>query len=506
MKLFTAEQIKRWDHFTTQQQGITPLDLMERAALKCVNWLTDNHFTKRHFSIFCGKGNNGGDGLAIARLLAQKGESVDVYILEFGKIGTPDFQRNLERLHDHRVSIHFLQDGFPLPNIEPHTVIIDALFGAGLNKPLEGISKEVVQHINQSKGITISIDLPSGLFLSEPSQGNTIIEASYTLTFQTYKLALLLAENAPFLGSVNLLDIGLSKDFYQTEAAMLETVDVSFVLPIYKPRNRFSHKGSFGHALVIGGSYGKIGAVVLAASACARSGCGLTSVFVPGCGYSILQTALPEAMVMTDKNVEYISDVSSINFRTYAAIGIGPGIGTQEATQQAVRNVIKSFGKPIVIDADALNCIALNKEWLQLLPSYSILTPHPKEFDRLFGESKSEIERIQKAIEQAQALQVIIVLKGHHTLIANPNGKAYFNMTGNAGMAKGGSGDVLTGILASLLAQGYTSEETAILGVFLHGTAGDHAARTLAQETMIASDLIASMTYAFRSIQESKTP
>ena len=502
MKLFTAEQIKRWDDFTIQHLGITSLELMERAASKCVNWLVDSGYIHRHFAIFCGKGNNGGDGLAIARLLAQKGEQVDVYILEFGKIGTDDFQANLERLHTLPVKIHYIQQDIPFPQIPSTSIIIDALFGAGLNKPLDGISAAVVQHINNCKAIVIAIDVPSGLFLTHSSRDYTVIEAEHTLTFQTYKLGLLLAENSPFLGLVHVLDIGLRKEFYETVPSAFETVDYSLVSSIYKPRNRYSHKGSFGHTLLIGGSYGKIGAIMLTTSACLRSGCGLTSVYIPACGYSILQTALPEAMVLTDSNERFVSKLPTIDLNSFSAIGIGPGLGTSEATQHIVADLISSITKPLVIDADGLNCVALNKSLLHQLPSSSILTPHPKEFDRLFGKSKNEVERIDKAVAHAKALHAIIILKGHHTLIALPDDKAYFNMTGNAGMAKGGSGDVLTGILTSLLAQGYTPEQAALLGVHLHGAAGDHTAQAQPQETMVATDLIRSLNFAFHHLQK----
>ncbi|HYH15454.1 MAG TPA: NAD(P)H-hydrate dehydratase [Flavisolibacter sp.] len=502
MKLLSAEQIKRWDAFTIQQQGITSLELMERAAEKCVNWLTEHSFTNKHFSIFCGKGNNGGDGLAIARLLSQKGEKIDVYILEFGKIGTDDFQANLEQLHIFPVTIHFIQADIPLPDIQPSSIVIDTLFGAGLNKPLDGISKALVNHINQSKAKVIAIDVPSGLFLTQSSKGYIVIKATHTLTFQSYKLGLLLAENASSFGHIHILDIGLSKEFYEAEPSSLHTLDISHVSSIYKPRNRFAHKGTFGHALLIGGSYGKIGALVMATSACLRSGCGLTSVYIPTCGYSILQTTLPEAMVMTDRNDRFISQLPDVDLKSFSTIGLGPGLGTEEATQQSVAKIIKSLSIPLIIDADGLNCIALQIELLHQLPPYSILTPHPKEFDRLFGESGNEVARIEKAMEQAKALQVIIILKGHHTLIALPNGKAYFNMTGNAGMAKGGSGDVLTGIITSLLAQGYLPTEAALLGVYIHGVAGDHNAQALTQETMTATDLIQSLSFAFRYIQK----
>jgi ADP-dependent NAD(P)H-hydrate dehydratase / NAD(P)H-hydrate epimerase len=502
VKLFTAEQIKRWDAFSIQLQGITSLELMERAATKCVNWLTDHGFTNRHYVIFCGKGNNGGDGLAIARLLAQQGETVEVYILEFGKKGTDDFQTNLERLHPLPVSIQFIQPGIRLPLVQPTSVVIDALFGAGLNKPLEGVSQKLVQDINRSGATVIAIDVPSGLFISQSSKGHDIIEATFTLTFQSYKLGLLLAENARFVGMVHVLNIGLSKEYYESEPTAIETIDYSLVSSLFKPRNPFSHKGTFGHALLIGGSFGKMGAVVLATTACARSGCGLTSAYIPACGYTILQAALPEAMVFVDDEDRFISHMPPTELNTFSAIGIGPGLGTSESTQHTVVALIQSVNKPIVIDADGLNCLSLNKEAFHKLPPHSILTPHPKEFDRLFGESTNEVERIQKAIAQAQALRVIIILKGHHTLVALPTGKAYFNMTGNAGMAKGGSGDVLTGILTSLLAQYYTPEDAAILGVHVHGAAGDHIAQTLTQETMLATDLIHSLSFAFRYLQK----
>lgn len=502
MKLFTAEQIKRWDAFTIQHQGISSLELMERAATKCVNWLTEHGYTNYNFVIFCGKGNNGGDGLAIARLLAQQGENVEVYILEFGKKGSDDFQANLERLHDLPVTINYIQEGVSLPPIQPASVVIDALFGAGLNKPLEGLSQKLVYHINRSGSTIIAVDVPSGLFLSQSSKGNTIIEATFTLTFQAYKLGLLLAENASYLGLVQVLNIGLNTEFYEAEPTTFETIDFSLVSSLYKPRNRFSHKGTFGHALIIGGSFGKIGAVVLAATACARTGCGLTTTYIPSCGYTIMQTALPEAMALVDSEDRLISHIPTIDLSTFSAIGLGPGLGTAPATQHAVAALLQSISKPLVVDADGLNCLSLNKELLNQLPSYSILTPHPKEFDRLFGESPNEVERIQKAVQNAQALQVIIILKGHHTLIALPNGKAYFNMTGNAGMAKGGSGDVLTGIVTSLLAQSYSPETAALLGVHLHGAAGDHNAQNLTQETMIASDLIDSLSFAFRYLQK----
>jgi hydroxyethylthiazole kinase-like uncharacterized protein yjeF len=499
VKILTAEQLKKWDAATIEKESMTSLELMERAALKCVEWLENKQFKLQSFFIFCGKGNNGGDGLAIARLLAAKGKRVQVYILESGKTGSDDFLSNLRVLRELSISIHFIQGHEHFQTIDPTAVVIDALFGAGLNKPLEGISKALVDHINKSGAEIVSIDLPSGLYSSQSSFNQSSIEATYTLTFQTYKLALLLAENAPYIGEVYSLDIHLNADFYNEESSSFETLELKSIQHLYKPRNRFAHKGNFGHALLIGGSYGKIGALVLAAKACAHSGCGLVTTYLPTCGYNIIQTALPEAMAITDNHKLYITEAPQ-SISSFAALGIGPGLGTSQETMQAVASIITEYNNPMVIDADALNCISLQKELLTQLPHHSILTPHPKEFDRLFGTSKNEVERIEKAIANAKALQVIIVLKGHHTLIALPDGKGYFNTTGNAGMAKGGSGDVLTGIITSLLAQGYHSKDAAILGVYIHGLAGDFAAQSLSQEFIIASDIINTLPSAFNRL------
>lgn len=500
MKLFSAEQIRQWDQYTIENEPVSSVDLMERAATKCVDWLERNDFVGNPFHIFCGKGNNGGDGLAIARMLAGMQSTVTVHILEFGHKGTDDFQVNLARLHQQpEVEIRFIQTEEQFHLINPDEIIIDALFGSGLNRGLEGVTAKLVDHINQSGCKIIAIDIPSGLFTDRSSGGQTIIKAEHTLSFQCYKKAFLVAENSEFIGDVHILDIGLHTGFYQSTSSTQETIDDTSIHSIYKKRNRFSHKGNFGHALIIAGSYGKMGAAVLSSKACLRSGVGLLSCHIPKCGYDIMQTSIPEGMVMTDFNSSFVTKLED-DFSKYRAIGIGPGIGTASETRTMIKEVLSAYKKPVVLDADALNNLATDKELLQLLPAASILTPHPKEFERLFGETSDEFERIDLAMLKAKEFKVVIVLKGHHTLIATPAGKTFFNTTGNAGMATGGSGDVLTGMLTGLLAQGYSSEQTATLGVYLHGLAGDLAAEMYSMEAMIAGDIVEQIPAAFTQL------
>lgn len=486
MKIFSAEQVKKWDAFTITHEPIASINLMERAATACCKWLIGKNFGGFHFRIFCGKGNNGGDGLAIARMLIEHRCIVTVYILEFGNIGTDDFQTNLKRLHPLSTDIHFIQSPEFFPAMNDTDIIIDALFGTGLNKPLEGISKALVEHINRSNGTIVSIDLPSGLYADKNSIYNTVIKAALTLSFQNYKLAFLLPENEAICGEVHLLHIGLHKDFENKEPAVFEWVDKEMVQLIYKPRKRFTHKGTYGHAALISGSYGMMGAAILSAKACLRSGVGKLTAFIPECGYGIMQTAVPEAMCMVDDEKSLLS---APGIEKFNAVGIGPGIGVYPTHSNFLKEVFQKVNKPMVIDADALNVMAANKSLLQFIPSSSILTPHPKEFERLFGKTENDFERLQLALQKSKKLNVYIILKGHYSFISTPHGKGYFNSTGNPGMATAGSGDVLTGILTGLLAQGYPASDAALLGVYLHGLAGDLAADKFGQEALIAGDI-----------------
>jgi ADP-dependent NAD(P)H-hydrate dehydratase / NAD(P)H-hydrate epimerase len=499
MKILSAAEIRDWDQYTITHEPVSSVSLMERAALTCVNWLERNNYFGNHFTVFCGKGNNGGDGLAIARILAKRQCNVTVYILESGQKGTYDFQHNLELLHKFPVDIGYIQTKENFHAFTYGDIIIDALFGSGLNRPADGIAAELIEHINESGCEIISLDLPSGLFADTSSKGNTVVAATHTLSFQCHKLAFMMAENAEAIGIIHILDIGLNEQFYENIFSTHEIVNKEIIKAIYKARNRFAHKGNFGHVLMIAGSYGKIGAAVLAAKACLRAGTGLLTVQIPKCGYDILQGTVPEAMVFTDFNSSFITRMET-DENNFDAVGMGPGIGVAAETKSVIVELITHCRKPMVLDADALNILAGKPELYDKIFPYSILTPHPKEFERLFGKTENEFERIQLALQKAKELKVVIVLKGHHTFIATPGGKGFFNSTGNAGMATGGSGDVLTGILTSLTAQGYSSVEAAVLGVYLHGVAGNFAAKEYSQEAMIAGDITECLGKAFQTL------
>jgi NAD(P)H-hydrate epimerase len=501
MKILSAEEIRLWDQYTIQHEPITSLDLMERAAGKCVGWLEEKMPWNAVYHVFCGKGNNGGDGLAIARMLAGKNYKVTVYIPELGQKGTEDFRSNLERLKEYpAISIQFIKTEKDFPSFSEADIIIDAIFGSGLNRQLEGVIAELVEYINDSNCKTIAIDIPTGMFVDRSSKKNQLILAHHTLSFQCLKMAFLVAENAQYTGEIHILDIGLHEGFYQSLASVHEWVDEKLIYSIHKPRKRFAHKGNFGHALIVAGSYGKMGAAVLSVKACLRSGAGLLSSHIPQCGYDIMQISVPEAMVMTDTHSSFITKMEG-DLTRFETIGIGPGIGTASETKMLLREIFDTFRHPLVLDADALNIIGSQKDLLKMIPQGSLLTPHPKEFERLFGESANDFDRIQLALQKAKELNVVILLKGHHTFIATPDAKGFFNSTGNAGMATGGSGDVLTGILTGLLAQGYSSIEAALLGVYLHGMAGDIAAQKLSMEAMSAGDIVENMGASFLKIQ-----
>jgi ADP-dependent NAD(P)H-hydrate dehydratase / NAD(P)H-hydrate epimerase len=497
MKIFSAAQIKQWDAYTIANEPITSIDLMERAAAKCCEWIIKQNFVEKRFHIFCGKGNNGGDGLAIARMLIEKEYTVTVYILEFGNMGTADFQTNLARLHECSTDIHFIQSPDFFPAIKDDAVIIDALFGTGLNKPPEGISAAMVNHINQLNRPIISIDMPSGLSADTSSKGNAIVKAAHTLSFQNNKLAFLLPENESYCGDIHLLDIGLHKDFEAVTAAAFEITSEQLIRSIYKPRKKFSHKGNFGHAALVGGSYGMMGAAVLSATACLRSGAGKLTSFIPKAGYEIVQLAVHEAMCKVSGEA-YI--LSAEGIEEFDAVGIGSGLGMNAGNAALLKNIFSRFTKPLLIDADALNTLSHNKELLQLIPAGSILTPHPKEFERLFGKTENDFDRLQLALKKAKEQQIYIILKGHYSFIATPDDKGYFNNTGNAGMATAGSGDVLSGFITGLLAQGYTSLQCCLLGTYLHGLAGDIAAAKFSQEAMLAGDITTCFGDAFKTL------
>jgi NAD(P)H-hydrate epimerase len=498
MKFFTTSQIAELDQYTIENEPIAAIDLMEHASEQFETWVETHYDISHRIAVFAGPGNNGGDALAVSRLLAEEKYIVDVFIPDSEKKTTETFRINLDRLKE-ILSVKTIQwnaEGV-LPNLSNYDLIIDGLFGSGLTRPLSGFPAKLVKYLNYSGIPIISIDMPSGL-MGEDNIGNdseAIIRATCTLTFQFPKLSFFIRENEQFTGKWEVLPIGLNpKGIEQTETPWHYS-DIKTMATILKPRGKFSHKGTYGHALLVAGSHGKMGAAILAAKGCLRSGVGLLSVQIPFEEIPIIQTAVPEAMV----EIGYIFDnENSDRLRSkFRSIGIGPGIGINSATVNTLSALLKIDCVPLVIDADALNVLSENPKMIKLIPENSILTPHPLEFERLAGHAASDFERLNLAISFAQKHQVVLILKGAYTAIALPDGNCWFNTTGNPGMATGGSGDVLTGILTGLLAQGYTPTETALLGVYLHGLSGDISLSGSSEESLLASDIADNLGKAF---------
>lgn len=485
MKILSSDQIRDLDSYTIKFESISSIDLMERASSEITNWIIINIKHNCEIFIFCGPGNNGGDGLAVARMLLLAKFKVTVFVLDSIKY-SQDFTLNLNKLKNIE-NVNYIRSENDFPLIHSDKLIIDSLFGSGLNKELSGLNAKLVRHLNQSQAAKVSIDIASGLMADSNSSG-IIFQPDITLTFQLPKLAFFLPQNERYVGKLVVLPIGLSPEFILNAKSDFYEIDENFIIGILKKRSKFSHKGTFGHALVIAGKYGSIGAAVLTTKACFRTGAGLVTAYIPKCGFDILQSSIPEAMVVTDIDFEKITSIPALD--KYSAIGIGPGLSEAPVTVEVLKQLFISAKIPLVIDASALNVISSNLDLLKLIPEKSVLTPHPKEFERLTGPFENDFDRMEKQKQFARKLKSIVIVKGAHTSIAFPDGKVFFNSTGNPGMATGGSGDVLTGVITALLAQGYSSEEASIVGVYLHGFAGDSASKRTGMAPLLATDII----------------
>ena len=502
MKLFSTQDIKEIDKRTIKDQGIKSIDLMERAAIACSDEIMARWDLSTNIVLFAGPGNNGGDTLAIARILHENGYKTDTYLFNPKHRLSEDCQINKERLLQiGDISFHEITQGFEPPFLSNNVLVVDGIFGSGLNAPCDGGFASVIQYINGGEAQVVSIDIPSGLFGEDNSNNipRNIIKANLTLTFDFPRLSMLFAENEKYTGEVVIMEINLSQSAKAEIPSSYFMTERSDVKKFINKRNKFAHKGIFGKAFLVAGSYGMMGAAVLSAKACAHTGAGVTYVHGPDAGCSVMQISVPEVIYKADKNPKIITVVGDT--KDYTAVGIGPGIGTDPNTAWAVRTVLKDLKRPCVIDADGLNIIASTSELINSVPPNSILTPHPKEFERLFGKTNNSYERLKKAIQMAVKYSVIIVLKGAYTAVCLPSGAVHFNSTGNPGMATAGSGDVLTGMILSLLAQNYLPEHAAILGVFLHGFAGDIALPQTSEQSMQASDIIKQIATAYRQLK-----
>ena len=500
MKILSSNQLKDLDKYTIEQEPISSIDLMERAARALVEAIIKRWNTSYNIIVFAGPGNNGGDALAVARILSQRQYHVEVFLFNTkGKL-SDECLTNLKRLKEtcKNCCITEINTEFNPPALSEEHLVIDGLFGTGLNKPLDGGFASLTKYLNASKATVVSIDIPSGL-MSEDNTHNirsNIIQADVTLSIQLPKLSFLFPENEDIVGEWDVLNIELNQSFIEASNSPYFIMEENEIRSIIKPRKRFSHKGTFGHGLLIAGSYGMAGASILAARACLRSGIGLLTVHVPAHNHDLLQTTVPEAIVQTDNHEHYFATPVALN--KYSALAIGPGLGVNETTALAMMEQIQGSNIPVIIDADAINILSSHRNWLNRLPKNCILTPHLGELERLIGKCANTYERLTKVKELAAELQSYIIVKGGWTSIVTPEGNCYFNPTGNPGMATAGSGDVLTGILLALAAQGYSQEQVCKLGVYIHGLAGDLAAEKFSETAMTSGDIINALAPAWK--------
>ena len=501
MKIFSTKQIAAIDRYTIEHEPISDLDLMERASTQIARRLMELLPVQTEVAVFAGPGNNGGDAMAVARLLAAEGYQVRIFRLNAMREPTGSPAVNWQRLREQgKVLIAEIYSLDDFPQLKPSEVVIDGLFGSGLSRALDGLAAAVVQRINNSGCRIVAIDIPSGLHGEDNSQSEpeAIIKAGQTLTLQFPKLGFMFAENAPFVGRWEVLPIGLHPQAIEQTATHWNYLNAAAVANMLPARETFAHKGTFGHALLIAGSYGKMGAAVLASRACLRAGVGLLTTHIPHWGYPIIQTAVPEAMTSIDASDLMFTEFPDLS--QFTAVGIGPGLGIKTNTKRGVRSLLDEASGRMVLDADALNILGENKEWLSMLPPGAILTPHPKEFERLAGPSATSYERLQKQVALSEKYRIVVVLKGAHTSVSLPDGRVFFNSTGNPGMATAGSGDVLTGVILGLLAQSIPAEQAALAGVYVHGLAGDLAAGIMGQWGMTATDIRDQLPATLRGI------
>ncbi|MCR4612974.1 MAG: NAD(P)H-hydrate dehydratase [Bacteroidaceae bacterium] len=505
MKILTSLQMRQLDAYTMENERISSQGLMERASQGLTAEIENRWPQDTPVMVFAGPGNNGGDALCVARLLAEKDYTVGVWLFNTESGLSPDCQLCRDRLktmaesRPTTLTLQEIKTSFQPPELKEEMLVIDGLFGTGLSRPLSGGFAAVVQYINASPATVLAIDVPSGL-MTEDNSGNNldnVIHADYTFTFQHPKLAFFFPEHETCVGDWQVVNIGLAdpdsaddSTVFATPYEMTEEADVRRML---KPRSVFAHKGMLGHAALVAGKLGMAGAAVLAARACLRSGVGKLTVHTPEANRPILQVAVPEAIL----NAEHFSSLA------YDALAMGPGIGTDEDANHAMIDLLQHYMPlPLVLDADALNLLADHPQWLPQLPENAILTPHRGELERLTGPYENSYDLLQKTLLFAHQNRVVVVMKGAFTVVVTPDGKAHFNTTGNAGMATAGTGDVLTGIIVSLLAQGYTPDEAARFGVYVHGLAGDYAADRQGQISLIASDIIDSLPQAFKQLTD----
>ncbi len=499
-KILFREQIQEADRYTMENEPIESIDLMERASRRFAAVFMQKISPGPKIFVFCGKGNNGGDGLDVSRILAQAGYSVTAIIVHYSQKSSQDFEINFNRLPSQVQVIHINSEN-DFPSIEEGDIVIDALWGTGLTRPIKGFARNIIQKINDSGAFIVALDIPSGTYCDFFNPDDAKVKAQLTISFAPPKLAFFIPENYPYVGEWHTVDIHFDDTFIRNCETPYSLIEKQDILKIFRLRKAFDHKGTFGHALLAGGSYGKMGAIVLASRAAVRAGSGLVSALIPECGYNIVQSTVPEAMCFT-AGTKYLKGELPDKFSKINALGMGPGMGTMPESKDIFARLLSLPDKKFVIDADGLNLLNTYKDLITLLPSETILTPHIGEFDRLSGSSENHFERLKKLQNFSRETGCIVVLKGKFSAIAFPDGNIMFNPTGNPGMATGGSGDVLTGIIAGMLASGYSPRESALMGAYIHGLAGDMCALQKSQTSMSALDIINYLPTVFLKLEK----
>lgn len=497
IKIIASPNIKLIEAESIIEQNIQSVDLMERAGTAFADWFTQ-HFKdiKVPIQIFCGTGNNGGDGLVIARLLSQRFYAIQIMICHLSGLESDNFKLNKKKLPSKQgIQLFELFENDPSDQIPfiNNGIVIDALLGTGTNRTLIPYWQNIFDIINTKNTIKVAVDIPSGM-PSEAMFEGTPICCDYTISFQCPKLSFFIPESATYVGDLTLVSIGLSMDaIVKTPSPYFLTTEKD-IQTLIKKRNRISNKNNFGHALIIAGSSTMPGAASLAGRSCMRSGVGLCTIAtIPDC-FNIILSRSPELMCMN------LLEIKQMSWNRINSIAIGPGIGHADYINEIFDTILQQ-DIPMVIDADGLNYISKEKSRLNQLKPNTIITPHTGEFDRLFGPSDNGFERLKKARLAAQQYHLIIILKGANTAVVNSNGCVYFNQTGNSGMATAGSGDVLTGIIAGLLAQAYEPFNAARTAVWIHGLSGDYALQQQSFESLIASDIIEQLGQSFNSLK-----
>lgn len=510
MKILTNQEIGQIERSTLYAQNISPVELVERAAGALAAKIRTLCNRDVPLIFLAGWGGNGADALEVARLMSLEGYRPVVYLFNIGGNKLNDVCREMRNRLSTAPNATLVEvtgsQTFRWPEISVDSVIVDGLFGAGLNRELPRTFQLLAQNINQSGAMVISIDIPSGLMSEWNGSASRahMIHADVTLTIEFPRLAFMLGDNAEVVGDWSVVKIGYDPTAVKKAPFTYFLVDRQLVKSHLKERKKFSSKFDYGHAIIFAGCRGMFGAAVLTARGALRAGAGKVTVHsASDCG-NILQSSTPSAMFEADSRSQVISAMPLSS--KYNAIGVGPGIGKAEETIVAFEKLAKAASAAsirMVVDADALNIIAKRPNILNYLPALSVLTPHAGEFDRLFGKSESDEERLKKAIRCAEDYNLIIVLKGHNTAIIRPDGKIMFNSTGTPAMATAGSGDVLTGVITGLMASGLRSELAAFVGVYAHGLAGEIAAATNGQYGVTAEDIAANIGVAIKQIMES---